>query len=252
MKILDDAALSHLKISIEENMDYYRDQRDPWIQEIVEGIDEESLIQDDTLLEFNDPALDTENAIRLYSKHKTLSTTLASSNHFWTTLAHTSYYHYMQARWPMDESAKLSSVETRYFFTSTNQKSRARHGLTRLWWIAHLTYDEKNEEDPYYYTKLATKDQELYNLIMETKHVAQNKTALFAMLDIIMEIIVLAEEGKIEKFNKRNFFRDTMQQINLIGSVTVWDMLSQDEAKRKLMDFAERYLGIKRLVKVLT
>lgn len=245
MIILDNAALSLLKANIEENMEYYRHYSEPWIQKFIEGLNEDSLIQDDTLVLSNNPEYDTENAIRLYSKLRTLSTTLVSSNNYWTTLAHTSFYQYMQVRWPVNEDTKPRFVDTRYFFSATNQKSRARHGLTRLWWIAHLTYDEKNEADPFYYTKLATKDQELYNLIMETKHVAQNKKALFAMLDTFTDIFELVEEGKIEKFNKRDFFRDTMQQINLIGSVTIWDMLSREEAKDKLLEFVIKYFDLK-------
>lgn len=251
MKILDDKALNYLKNNIEDNMKYYCNDKDPWIQNFIEGIDKETLIQDETLILSSDSSMDTENAIRFYSKHKMLSTTLASSNHFWTTLAHTTYYKYMQTRWPVNEDTKTSYVQTRYFFSATNQKSRARHGLTRLWWISHLTYDESNEQDPFYYTKLATKDQELYNLIMETKHVAQNKKALFAMLDTFTYVFNLLEEGKIKRFNKREFFRDTMQQINLIGSVTIWDMLSREEAKDKLMNFVRKYLNIEQKMYVL-
>lgn len=246
MNILDDAALNQLKKDIENNMEYYAQYKDPWVQNFVEGLIDKDLLQDDILILSNDSSDDTENAINFYEKNKNLSTTLASSNHYWTTLAHTKYYKYMQTRWPVDEKMKPSNVAERYFFSATNQKSRARHGLTRLWWIAHLTYDDSNQEDPYYYTRVATEDQELYNLIMETKHIAQNKKALFAMLDVFLYIFQLQENGEIGKFHKRNFYRDTMKQINLIGSVSVWDMLTKEEAKEKLINFVVKYLGLEK------
>jgi len=244
VNILDEIAFIQLKKDIDKNMKYYYKKSDPWIQQTVEGFTENDLIQDDLLKISNDPTFDTENAIKFYERNKNLPTTLASSNHYWTTLAHTKYYNYMQTRWAVNENTKPSNIETRYFFSSTNQKSRARHGLTRLWWIAHLTYNENNPQDLYYYTKIATRDQELYNLIMETKHIAQNKKALFAMLDIIIYVFDLQEKGEVGNFHKRNFYRKLMQQINLIGSVTIWDILSQEEANKKLMSFVIQYLGM--------
>lgn len=246
MIVLDDAAITQLKGQIEENIPYYTNESGaPWVQTMIDGIDEEILVQDDTLIVSPDPKHDSENAILLYEKMKNISSTLASSDHYWTTLAHTSFYQYVHTRWIRENAEKLkpSAIETRFFFSSTNQKSRARHALTRLWWIAHLTHDPERKSDPYFYTKVATKDQELYGLIMETKHVAQNKTALFAMLDVFLEVFQKMEREGIELKNKRNFFRETMQQINLIGSVTVWDLLSHEEARRKLSAYVYDYLG---------
>lgn len=245
MIILDDKALSILRNSIKENFEYYKNHSDSWLQYYseIDLLGQYRANQDRVLVNSNDPLYDTENAIKIYENNKALSTTLASSDHYWTTLAHTTYYDYMKNRWPIFENSKTSYIAARYFFVSTNQKSRARHGLARLWWIAHLTYDDTNQKDPYYYTRIATRDQELYNLIMETKHVAQNKKALFAMLDTL-SLVFKINEGEIKKFNKREFIRDMMKQINLIGTVTVWDLLSQEEAMWKLMIYVQSYLGI--------
>lgn len=245
MIVLDDAAITQLKGQIEDNIPHYANESGaPWVQTMIEGIDEEVLVQDDTLIASPDPKHDGENAILLYEKMKNISSTLASSDHYWTTLAHTSFYQYVYTRWIREntEELKPGTIETRFFFSSTNQKSRARHALTRLWWIAHLTHDPERESDPYFYTKVATTDQDLYGLIMETKHVAQNKMALFAMLDVFLEVFEKVEREEIELKNKRKFFRETMQQINLIGSVTVWDLLSREEAKRKLSAYVYDYL----------
>ena len=246
MIVLDDAAIKQLKDNIEENLPRYLDEsKKPWVQEDIEGIDEDALIQEDFLILSANSKYDGENAKRLYEKMKNISSTLASSDHYWTTLAHTSFYEYVWTRWLSERKTndvKRSTIEQRFFFSSTNQKSRARHALARLWWIARLTYDETNEKDPYFYTKIATMDQDLYGLIMETKHVAQNKNALFAMLDVFIEVFDKVEKEELTIKHKRNLFRDTMQQINLIGSVTVWDLLSQEEARRKLSTFVYDYL----------
>lgn len=244
MIILDNDALEFLNKNIKENLIHYQSEIVPWIHNAVEGFDDSVTVQDDTLIISDDASFDTENAIRFFEKKMNLSTTLASSNNYWTTLAHTKYYQYMKTRWPIVENTKENYIKTRYFFNVNNIKSRARHGLTRLWWIAYLTYDKSNKIDPYYYTRLATIDQELFNLIMETRHLAQNKKALFAMLDTITTVFKWVKEGRLKRFNKRNFFRNTMQEINLIGSITVWNMLTKDEAEEKLNDFAKDYFEI--------
>lgn len=242
MIILDDAALTLLKNNIDENLPRYAKNKKPWIHEVIEDFSENEMIQDDCLILSPDPNNDRQNAIRLYEKFKAIPSTLASSNHYWTTLAHTNFYEYVHTRWIDGKDIKRSNIEERFFFSSTNQKSRARHALARLWWIAHLTYDETNKNDPYFYTKIATQNQDLHAQIMENKHVAQNKKALFAMLDVFLELFDKFEkEGRtIEK--ARTFYRRTMQQMNLIGSVTVWELLSRDEAQRKIATFVYDYL----------
>lgn len=252
MNILDNAAVEQLKENIENNMQYYFQYGEPWVQNVVEGLNDTDLTQDNILILSEESSYDKLNAIKIHEKYKDLPLSLASSDHFWTTLAHTKFYKYMKTRWPVTEKTKPSNIKSRYFFSSTNQKSRTRHGLARLWWVAHLTYDENNQEDPYYYTSITTEDQELYSLIMETKHIAQNKRALFAMLDIAMNILELQKKGEIGKFNRRDFYRSMMQQINLIGSVTVWDILTQEEAKKQLADFSKRYLEIEKLEEAVT
>lgn len=243
MEIFDGAAMKNLQDNIEVHMDNYKNEQKPWVGYYIEGLNEDILKQSSTLLVSSDSSLDTKNAIRLYEENKNLSTTLASNNSYWTTLAHTKFYAYMQSRWKVKEEVTKRNIEERYFYRSDNQKSRARHGIARLWWIANLTYDKYNENDPYYYARLATRDQELFNLIIETKHVAQNRVALHAMLDVVTEVYENEIYGRIP--NKRNYYRDIMKQINLIGSVSIWDLLNKEEGKDKLFDFSKNYLNSK-------
>lgn len=242
MEIFDGAAMKELQDNIEAHMGNYANDPEPWVG-FIEGLDYKVLKQDAILTASPEPSLDIENVIKFYNENKNLSTTLASSDSYWTTLAHTRYYSYMQARWKTNEGTSENNIKERYFYRSDNQKSRARHGIARLWWIANLTYDENNEVDPYYYTKIATRDQELFNLIIETKYVAQNQTALHAMLDVVIEVQDNEIYGKVP--NKRIYYRDTMKQINLIGSVSIWDLLSKEEGKEKLLDFSKNYLKSK-------
>lgn len=243
MRLLNDTSLIWLKNNIEENLDNYINNKSPWIDKKVDELPQCMIEQGDNLIISDDPSLDTENSIRFYEEYKQLTNVQASSEHYWTTLAHTRYYKYVHTRWNINEKSKVRNIRERFFFNPGNQKSRARHGLTRLWWIAHITYNEDDPKNPYKYTRLATADQELLNLIIETKYIARNKKALFAMLDVFDSVFNQSNSKNKTGFSKRAFYRETMQYINLVGSVTIWDMLTKEEAEGKLEKFARAYIS---------
>lgn len=241
MRLLDNAALKYLKDNIEQNKEFYIKEEKVWINRFVNDI--RLNIRNDLIIS-PDSNYDGENSIRLYENLSFISMSLASNDNFWTSLAHVNFYNYMKERWKVIDEIKTSFIESRYFYRASNQKSRARHGIARLWWIAHLTYDESNRSDSYYYTKVATKQQELMELIIETQHVSQNQKALFALLDTYEMVLTMQAEGTLGTFNMRNFLRKIIQQINLIGSITIWDLLTKEEAQKKLTKFVFDYFKL--------
>ena len=58
------------------------------------------------------------------------------------------------------EGKKIDSVKSRYFFTGNVDRALTTNGISRLWWIAHTTYDE-SYEDPYYLTKILLTTQDV-------------------------------------------------------------------------------------------
>lgn len=76
----------------------------------------------------------------------------------------------MRNRWPIEAAQKdlLSFIQTRYMFNSKNKRFY-RNDLSRLWLYAASTYDQFNATDPYFYTKIMMKDQDLAGLILETR-----------------------------------------------------------------------------------
>lgn len=185
---------------------------------------------------------DLENAISLHKHYIDLPYTLASDGCFWTLLAHTEYWDYMRERWPLEEAKKdrVAYIGRRYFF---QDKGRARHGLARLWWFAELSYDE-TLENPYYYTELMLKDQDLAGQIIENMYLSRNKLALKALFKMLDYLRGLESSGVISEIGGKQRFliRDAAQYFNLVGAVEMWDILSVEEAGDKLIAWAQDYL----------
>lgn len=125
----------------------------------------------------------------------------------------------------------------------TKNKRYYRNGLSRLWLYAALTYDQSNDTDPYFYTRIMMKNKDLAGLILETTTISRNFKALKAKLEIVQRIEVLEEKGEIEKIKgKREFIRDIMKQVNFIGAITIWDSLTHKEAVEKLWKYVKKRL----------
>jgi hypothetical protein len=241
-KLLKSALLTDLKENIEVNLSYYSTNTN---KEILELINTDEVELDSTLIvsDLSQKSKDDlPNAIRLYEKYVDLPLSLASDEKFWTFLTHTSFWGYMRQRWPIEEAEgnTIEFIKTRYFFNTKN-KTFYRNGLSRLWWYTYLTYDS-TKEDPYYYTRLMLRNQEIANLLIETTNLARNQVALKAILEIIVKIDELEEDSKIEKIkNKREFIRGLIKYVNLIGGVTIWDILSESEAYEKAWKYVDKH-----------
>lgn len=243
---IDDKILEDMKNEIESNLELYK-QAIPWCEELLEiELDELEKSAQLKIIEGDKGEHDLENAILLYEALKDLPYTVVTNENYWAFLTHTVYWDYMRNRWPIEAAQKdvISFVQTRYMFNPKN-KRYYRNGLSRLWLYASLTYDESNAIDPYYYTRIMMKNQDLAGLILETTTVSRNFKALKATLETIQRIDTLEENGEIEKIRgKREFTRDLMKQVNFIGAITIWDSLAHEEAVEKLWKYVNKRLQV--------
>lgn len=239
-KIMKEAVLNDLKENIAVNKVLYNSfENEGFLKDLqIDNNEQNPLLEVEDIL--NKSKEDLANAIKLYEYFKELPLTLASDEKFWTYLTHTSFWDYMCKRWPLSEAEgdEIIFIKTRYFFDAKN-KTFYRNGLSRLWWYAHLTYDS-TEKDPYHYTRIVLSSQDLANLIIASPTIARNKTVLKALLEVAVKMKEYEETNKIKKLkNMRGFLRKLARYINLVGGVTVWDNLNQEEAYSKLWNFVE-------------
>jgi len=244
---LDEATLQDIKAhALLSKSRLYEPNSQPWLPQYLNtNID---YIELSHKLKFSDKQpskYDGENATVIYEMYKHIPLEVASSENFWAYLTHTAFWDYMLTRWPVEDSE--STLLSRYFFGS--DKSKYRNGLSRLWWYGHITYDERLD-DPYKYTLIATRDQERAAILLETVQLSRNKIALFAVLDILSMIDEWKKNDQIESIvDERNvILRPLMQYVNAIGGVVIWDILTLDEAKEKLMTFINQLIDNQKII----
>lgn len=238
MKYFDEVTLQTIKTYALENLHLYSKDTDMWVTDYLE--DDSNIINHSSKMKLgpeSPSSYDSDNAQVLYELYKDIPIELASEESFWTYLVHTEFWEYMLGRWPVDE--KESTLNIRYFFGK--EKPYYRNGLSRLWWYAHTTYN-KELDDPYYYTKIALKEQERAAILLETVNLSRNRVALFAALDVLKMIDDWKAKDKIQsiKNERKTLLRPLMRYVNAVGGVMIWDLLSPEEATEKIMLFIEQ------------
>ncbi|MDC0176167.1 DUF6339 family protein [Planctomycetaceae bacterium] len=129
-------------------------------------------------------ATDATNAIELYQslqpldgdRRRPLTTVEASDRRLWAYMTHGPYLDYCRERFPKrheDSDKYMGYIRDHWFFRRGRLR---RNAVSRLWWAAHLTVcpwkaDPELEflttEDQFYYTRILTKVQDIYQGIVE-------------------------------------------------------------------------------------
>ncbi len=124
-------------------------------------------------------AVDVSNAPRVHEYLGEMDRANASDARLWTYLAFSTYRDYMEKRWPLEVSTTDSNswkrrVEDRWLLHSgsVSRGSLIRHGIARLWWVTHLTYETEDKtgiakDDPYAYTREVFKNEDRLNAIFD-------------------------------------------------------------------------------------
>lgn len=240
MKLLDESTLQQLKVELESNTTLYKKEQ-PFMINRLGLTDYEDSSSKLNLTPDSPSNYDAQNIRIFHEKFKNIPIELASEESFWAYLSHVDFWEYMQVRWPLKSDTDTSSIRNRYFFGKN--RPLFRQGVARLWWYGHLTYDS-TLDDPYHYTNVAFKDQDRARLLIETVNISRNRVALFATLDVLHTLDNWTSEEKIEtiKGERENLIRPLMQFINSVGGVMIWDMLTLDEAKVKIMSFVKQLI----------
>lgn len=214
--------------------EYLSDNPFPFERKIPPG---ESVIEVDSNLALKLPTsssehFDMENSITIYNEFKLLNETQASDTRLWTYLTHVNFWGYMRKRWPAEkfeeDSENLSDdlsvknkqanfIVSRYHLKTPNRRRLLRNGISRLWWYAHLTYDEKRA-DPFELTRVLLSHQDKAQNLLE-RSLGSNNKILVAVLEYIKSNPGLTRED----------VRDKIKELNLVGGVKNLHLLAQDE-----------------------
>jgi len=166
------------------------------------------------VMEGNPPSTDLENSIKIYNALKgKLTEVQASDPRLWAYFCHETFWDYMSWRWPPDKS-----IDSRYFVDGSSSRALSRNGIARLWWFAHLTYDE-NRDNPYELTSIFLQHQDIQHNLIE-RNLGRSNTVLHAALDFL---------GSHPNINNKDDYVKLGKILNRLGGVRLLDCLTKKE-----------------------
>lgn len=165
-----------------------------------------------------------ENSIALHGALKDLTPSQAADERLWVWLAHGPYWTYMRRRWPAENSkdGSLSRYLLEHYFLG-DARTLVRHGLARLWWFGHSTYDA-SAEDPYTLTRLLLHTTDARQSLTERKF-WRNRTVLHGLLTRVSQ---LREQG-FDFYVPRERFRRLCKTFNTFGGTVLLDALEDKD-----------------------
>lgn len=149
---------------------------------------------------------DFENAVLLYESNRGIPPFIAAEEAFWAYLTHVEYFDFVKKRWKINASTPKEVIIRRFFYSSN-----MGNALSRLWWSAHLTVDD-SENDKYKYTKVLLQEgnSDLLQNFSKSK-LFRHKEAVIGILKFFSELENRAEFTQINRY--------IIQRFNRIGGV---------------------------------
>lgn len=233
-----DRFLSRLKTGVSENLSYYSTSQawvgyfansEHYMQETgIECSELPQLILPDSLGKRTE--YDSENAVRLHKALNMLTPVQAMDQRLWACLTHCVWWDYMTTRWKVkdvEQDRAVQYVIRRYFLEGSGLHGLALNGLSRLWWAAHLTYDD-SRSDPYELTKVFMSRSDIPTGLLE-RSIGKNRYMLCHFVEFLKERMGCIEEA----WKNRGGFSPAIQQMaremNRRGGVVLLDALDRTE-----------------------
>lgn len=208
-------------------------------QTLEEAFHNDSIIRDTSVpaedfqldMSIEKPELtDLENVKRVHKHMIALSESQASDERIWAAYTLSVFADYMRYRWyPDSETAMMN----RYFFSYSPKRSLFRNGISRLWWIGHLTYDANRPGDKYALTEFVCRKQDNINLLLDINF-GNNPVIVRAIIQALID----AEKGGIVA--EREVIRQLSEYINTLGGVYLVDAFSYEMVYDKCTEYLKR------------
>ncbi|MDG5499175.1 DUF6339 family protein [Marinobacter sp. BGYM27] len=190
-------------------------------------------------------SVDIDNAPMVHEYLGELKLADAADARLWNFLALGTYRSYMEERWPLDVpksngDAWKRRVKDRWLLHagSITRGRLVRHGIARLWWVAHLTYephafDGIAKGKPYAYTREVFKSEDRLNAIFD-REVGAFPLVRHAVLDHAASLGTKATDKYLHRI---------MQYLTLVHGyrdVGVLDVVGV----KNLINYATKHAGL--------
>jgi len=232
LKFISDETLKDLRTNFHAYKKFYYSWDKEWFSEYfsTEGRVFESNIEFD-MPKFNfeeDYSLsDKENVKIVYEALKELTPSQATQEKLWAGLAHLQFNEYTFYRLKVDLFRKNDRrIDSFLFFRHGTKRSLFVNGISRLWWIGYMTYDEDNRENPYWLTDFfCENDFSARSTIFFSSNFTSNRNITKGILRALIKI---KNHGVLIK---RDHFVEANKYLNVVGAAMILDMLNTAEVE---------------------
>lgn len=234
LDIYKEAAVNSLAANISQNLAKYKAAK-PWAAGVPRLVSSTlpTKLEPVQKIELEPPdegeLHDFRNAVRLHKALPELTPLQARDPRLWTRLAHVDCWEYMRARWDVagkgaNRENPVQFIRDRYFVMRNESRALLRHGIARLWWNAHLTYDP-NRTNPYELTAALLSRLDITQQLTE-RNFGRCRRVLHGFLAFLQSrqptLLTKGEES-------RRIIRLLAAHMNLTGGTTILDVLSHAE-----------------------
>ncbi|MCI9112549.1 MAG: hypothetical protein HFJ99_08345 [Eubacterium sp.] len=233
LKYFTESAYNDLFDCVDKNVAYYSDIDNNWIKKKFDKREysKESRI-DVTLPPLSISNSEYMNAVKIHTVFKDRITPKQASNpYLWSYLSHCEYWEYTCQRWSSTRMS-VDSIKEHYFCKSEtgNRIGFLRNSISRLWWMAELSYQE-DKSNRYELTELLFSHSDLCQSVIE-RNFSMNKEVIVGILSAIKAInddpdlknVGIDKNGEYE-------WRNLCKYINRYGAVTLLDVLDRDDIR---------------------
>lgn len=176
--------------------------------------------------------IDAENAPRVHEYLGEMARANAADPRLWVYLAFVTYRDYMEERWPLGAVGTWENrVIDRWLLPRVTRGSLIRHGIARLWWIAHLTHQPQAspglaESDPHGYTREALRTEDRVLGIFDRE--------VGAMPDVVKAVLDHVARG--DGRDSEGHIRGLMKELTLMHGYRDIGVLDADEIRFVIED----------------
>ena len=169
--------------------------------------------------------VDIENGPKVHDYLGEMDRANAADPRLWTYLAFVTYRTYMEERWSLNGVSKWKNrVNSRWLLNRVTRGSIVRHGIARLWWITHLTYEHTIDPlvtpgDRYRYTKQVFMKEDRINAIFD-----REIGAMRSVMRAVVQKLELLGEAANEKY-----VRNIMRSLTLVHGYRDIGLLKEND-----------------------
>lgn len=235
LSFMTQAGVDDMKTHVEEHAELYRCADNAAMLAHLQGkgylekMEMAELSAVELLTEGDFAATDIQNVRRLYGAWRTLAPYTAADERFWAGLSHTLFWRYIHYRKDKDfAEGSAAALRSDFFFAQGRRRSLFVNPLARLWWAGYMVFDERRR-DPFELLPALAQEAFASQLVLfSSSSLMSRRETRFAVLTLMERFE--REGNKV----KREHLQALLSRLNALSSLTLVDMLSEEEIEERL------------------